>query len=276
MVDCLSDTVIHECLDYGSLVLLHRFEDFKTRLDKFIYWQYYGPGLGVSVGVKAEDYEHVEAFYANGCRIFVVDIAHGGLESCLDMCRYIRGISQKILLIAGNVVTYTTALGLLESGVDLVKVGVGGSGVCTTRLSTGFGRGNITALEACYQAKRDYATSRTGQGRHTGLIADGGLKYPGDFTKALVYADLCMTGSWFARTRAANNGGKYRGSSTLKPGFVEGREVAIDNTMTIKEVYNTITDGVRSGLSYAGCYNTKELKGRTELFETINPAEIHR
>src|SRR4029077_19171138 len=148
--------------------------------------------VGAAVGVKGDYLERAEALLEAGADVIVVDIAHGHSNNAINTVDMIKKAFSKCELIAGNVATGEGARDLINAGVDAVKVGVGSGSICITRIVTGSGVPQLTAISDCSSAARDAGVS---------LIADGGIRNSGDITKALVAgADSAMIGSLLAGT----------------------------------------------------------------------------
>ena len=151
--------------------------------------------VGASVGTSGETDERVAALVEAGVDVVVVDTAHGHSKGVLDRIAWIKQTYPDLNLIGGNVATYDGARALIDSGVDAVKVGIGPGSICTTRIVSGIGVPQITAIsEACRAAEES----------STPIIADGGIRYSGDIAKAIVAgANAVMVGSLLAGTDEA-------------------------------------------------------------------------
>src|SRR5688572_4084109 len=148
--------------------------------------------VGAAIGVGKDALERAEALVGAGVDVLVIDTAHGHSQGVLDMVRRIRRDYANIELVAGNVATGEATDALCDLGVDAVKVGIGAGSICTTRVVAGIGVPMITAIAEC---------SRAGAKHGVPIIADGGIRYSGDITKAMaVGASACMIGSLFAGT----------------------------------------------------------------------------
>lgn len=146
--------------------------------------------VGAAVGVGAEAVSRVDALAAAGVDVLVVDTAHGHSKNVLEMVKYVAKTHKDVILVAGNVVTEQATLELIDAGADVVKVGVGPGSICTTRVVAGVGMPQISAVMECSKAARK-------KGRT--IIADGGIKYSGDITKALALgANSVMIGNLLA------------------------------------------------------------------------------
>lgn len=252
----------------GGLAILHRFMPLEDQIkiaQKFNAEMNRGD-LGVSIGVKDDDKEAVDAFYSVGTRIFCIDIAHGDSLACMNMIKWIKKSYSDCYVIAGNTATGSAAVNLWSAGADMVKVGVGAGSICTTRIETGNGVPQISALLDTFKARdKEYGS----EARKYPFIADGGIKSVGDIVKALCFADMVMVGNMFAgcvETPGAvlNIGGRkvkeYVGSSTHKTTHVEGVAALVEPKGYFKDILLKITDGLTSGCSYQGVDNLRDLK----------------
>jgi len=268
----------------GGLAILHRFMDDKEQLliaDEMIS-KYGSNNFGVSVGVKPADYELVNRFYFAGVRIICIDVAHGDSQRCIAMCSWIREHNPDMLIIAGNVATGQGAQRLWEAGANVVKCGIGGGSLCTTRIQTGNGVPSITALIDVAETRRQMITSGHIP-RAMYIIADGGIKSSGDIVKALCFANMVMIGNLFASSLESPGkigwvDGKYCkeyvGSSTHKDKHVEGVSALVPYSgEPYQMILDRLLEGVRSGCSYQNAHNLKELQEDVELI-TVSHAGI--
>ena len=232
---------------------------------------------GAAVGITSNVLARVDALVKANVDVIVVDSAHGHSENILRTVREIKAKYPDVQLIAGNVATGEATKALIEAGVDAVKVGIGPGSICTTRVVAGIGVPQITAVMNCYEVAKEYGIP---------IIADGGIKYSGDMTKAIAAgADVCMMGSIFAgcdespgtfelyqgrkykvyrgmgSIAAMENGSKDRyfqeGAKKLVPEGVEGR-VAYKGTL--EDTVFQLIGGIRSGMGYCGCPDIETLK----------------
>jgi IMP dehydrogenase len=265
-----------EVIRSGGLAILHR---FMPQQDQFNVAEDIVDQLGckrfaVSLGVKEDDVSNFKNFYELGVRIFCIDIAHGDSEHCEHMVRTLKGLHSNITVIAGNVATGEGARRLWEAGADIVKVGVGPGSLCTTRIETGNGVPQLTALMDVQKAQqsllaRDRARYDRDSRRPYPFIADGGIKSAGDVVKALCFADMVMVGNVFAgcnetpgerRHIKGVNYKEYKGSSTHKTNHIEGVSAWVPCTGTYEEILTKLLEGLRSGCSYQGANSLLELK----------------
>ena len=237
----------------------------------------------VSTGITDIDDERIEATLklSRSIKYVCIDVANGYSERFLDYVARFRDRHPEVVIIAGNVVTADITEELLLKGADIVKVGIGPGSVCTTRIKTGVGYPQLSAVIECADAAH-------GLGGH--IIADGGYSSPGDVVKAFgAGADFVMLGGMFA---GCNEGGgdiengkvKFYGSSTTvaqeENGGVqdhrtsEGRIVEIPHKGPVANVVTDILGGLRSGCTYVGANKLKNLSKCT-TFVQVNGGKTH-
>ncbi|MCW2683478.1 MAG: dehydrogenase family protein [Blastococcus sp.] len=242
-----------------------------------------------AVGINGDVAGKVHALLASGVDVLVVDTAHGHQEKALEALRAVRSVvgSSGVPVIAGNVVTADGTRDLIEAGADVVKVGVGPGAMCTTRMMTGVGRPQFSAVEECAEAARAL-------GRH--VWADGGVRHPRDIALALAAgAANVMVGSWFAGTYESagdvhDDGGRlYKESfgmasaravkarTSSQSGFERARAGMFEEGISSSRMYldparpgvedliDQIVAGVRSSCTYAGARSVEELHERAVL-----------
>ena len=248
--------------------------------------------VAAAIGVRLSDLKRAEACAAAGVDVLIVDIAHGHSDHAIGMVRELKKRFADVEVIAGNVATAQGVRDLAEAGVDAVKVGVGSGSIFTTRIVTGFGVPQLTAIVDCAEAARALDLP---------LIADGGIRNGGDLTKALAAgADTAMVGSLFAGTEESpgasivRDGQRFkvvRGMASLSANVErqaiekgngaepieweqvvpEGVEAVVPYRGSVADMLHQLVGGLRSGLSYAGATNIAELQQNAE-FVTITPA----
>jgi IMP dehydrogenase len=254
--------------------------------------------VAAAVGVRPGYLELAEKLLAAGADALVIDIAHGDSTNAVDAARALRArFGDSWDLIIGNVATADGTLRLIEAGADAVKVGIGPGSICITRLVTGFGVPQLSAVAECASAAAPYGVP---------IIADGGIRNSGDIVKALAAgAQSVMIGSLLAGTKESpgivvvRNGRRYkvsRGMASLgatmsrdqvgsehegdaNKGYEkeyarvvpEGVEARVPYRGPVEEIVHQLVGGVRSGLSYAGASTIEELQ-RTAEFVRITPA----
>lgn len=233
------------------------------------------PVVAASIGVQEQDLDLVERLVAGGCKVICIDVAHGDHALCRQMTSYIAKKFPKVLLIAGNVATGAAAAMLADDGADVIKVGIGGGSLCTTRIETGNGVPQLTALADVYarSQKRNHPFK---------IIADGGIRQAGDIVKALCFSHAVMLGNLLAGTDEApgtivNINGfphkEYVGSSTHKHNHVEGVRAHVPCKGSVRSVIDHLMAGLKSGCSYQGACNLEELRENPE-FVTISSAGL--
>ena len=248
--------------------------------------------VGVALGVRADDLERAAACVEAGADVLLVDIAHGHSEHTMNMVRRLKTHFPRLPVIAGNVATPQGVRDLAEAGADAVKVGVGSGSICITRVVTGFGVPQLTAIAEC---------SEMGRKMNVPIIADGGVRTSGDLTKALAAgASTVMLGSMLAGTDESpgtaivRDGRRYkivRGMASLTANVerrrMEKGETLSDEDFTevvpegvegfvpyrgaVADILHQMVGGLRSGLSYAGSTTIEELWENAE-FIRMSPA----
>jgi len=249
---------------------------------------------GAAVGITANVLERVEALVKAHVDVVVLDSAHGHSANVIRCVKMIKEAYPELPVIAGNVATGDATRALIEAGVDAVKVGIGPGSICTTRVVAGIGVPQISAIMDCYEVAKGY---------NIPIIADGGIKYSGDITKAIAAGgSVCMMGSMFAgcdespgsfelyqgrkykvyrgmgSIAAMENGSKDRYFQTdakkLVPEGVEGR-VAYKGM--VEDTVFQMLGGLRSGMGYCGAPNIKALQenGRFVKISAASLKESH-
>ncbi len=241
--------------------------------------------VGAAVGVSRDTMERVGALVNAKVDVIVVDTAHGHSTRVIEVVKEIKR-NFDIELVGGNVATFKGAESLIKAGIDALKVGIGPGSICTTRVVAGVGVPQVSAIQECKRAAKKY---------HIPLIADGGIKYSGDITKALaVGADSVMIGSLFAGTEESpgevvlykgRSYKEYRGMGSIgamKKGskdryfqeeaeddklVPEGIEGRVSYKGPLSACVYQLLGGVRSGMGYCGVKNIKELQGKTKFVQ---------
>ena len=253
---------------------------------------------GAAIGVAKDTMERAEALVAAGVDVLVIDTAHGHSQSVLDMVGHVRQRFADVDIVAGNVATAEGTLALVRQGVDAVKVGIGAGSICTTRVVAGIGVPMITAIMDCATAAWEHDIP---------VIADGGIRYSGDITKALaVGASSTMIGNLFAGTDESpgemilyqgRSFKEYRGmgsigamrrgsrdryfqdefdlenpapgaSEKLVPEGIEGR---VAHKGSVAAMVHQLIGGLRAGMGYCGCGTLAGLRRDAKLIR-ITPA----
>jgi len=238
--------------------------------------------VGAAVGISKDTYERAAALVEAEVDLLVVDSAHGAHVNIIETVRKLRQTYPSLLIVAGNVATGEATRELIEAGASAVKVGIGPGSICTTRVIAGIGVPQVTAIYDCANVAKEY---------NVPIIADGGIKYSGDVTKAIAAgASAVMIGSLFAGTEespgeseifqgrrfkvyrgmgsigAMKEGSKDRyfqeNESKLVPEGIEGR-VAYKGPL--KDTIHQLVGGLRSGMGYCGTRTIDELRFDTQF-----------
>ena len=246
------------------------------------------PLVGAAVGVKGDFLERTEALLEAGTDAIVVDIAHGHSENAISTVKNIKKAFPNCELIAGNGATAQGSEDLIKAGVDAVKVGVGSGSICITRVITGSGVPQLTAVLDCAEIGKKYDIP---------IISDGGTRTSGDATKALAAgASSVMLGSMLGGTdespgsTISKNGKRYkiyrgmaslaaaRGRKSKETGLVdlgddlndyvaEGVEAFVPYKGSVTDILTQITGGIRSGLSYCGGHTIQQMQENAEFIK---------
>jgi IMP dehydrogenase len=237
---------------------------------------------GAALGATGDYLDRAKALVAMKVDVLVIDTAHGHSDRVMHAVKHLKNAIPDVQLIAGNVATYEGTKDLIELGVDGVKVGIGPGSICTTRVVSGAGVPQITAIAECSRATRNSGVP---------LISDGGIKYSGDLSKAVAAgADCIMIGSLFAGTEESPGetilyqgrtfksyrgmgsiGAMAQGSSDryaqeaggkLVPEGIEGR---VPYKGPLSEMVFQLVGGLRAGMGYCGCASVKEMQEKAQF-----------
>ena len=240
--------------------------------------------VGAAIGVKQDSIKRTEALIKAGVDIIVIDIAHGHSDMAINALKRVKAKFPNMPVIAGNVATSNGVKDLIDAGADCIKVGVGPGSACTTRIVTGSGYPQLSAVLNCAKEADKY---------NIPIIADGGIRFPGDITKA-IGAGACtvMLGSLLAGTDESpgfpliRNGKRfkvYRGMASYGARLgrdakennsendhvldytPEGVEALVPYKGNVTEVIKPLLGGLRSGMSYCGATSINELRGKAEF-----------
>ncbi len=249
--------------------------------------------VGAAVGVGSDLETRLEKMVPKGLDVVIIDTAHGHTAGVIQAIQRIKAHWPTLPVIAGNVVTAEGTLALIEAGADAVKVGVGAGSICTTRIISGAGMPQMTAIYEC---------ARAADSKDIPIIADGGLKYSGDVVKAIVAgASTVMLGSLLAGLEESpgeiilfegRRYKQYRGMGSLgaMQGFgkdrygtgqgqggklvPEGVEGMVPHKGMLADFIYQLTGGLRSGMGYAGAKNLADLRSNTRLTRITNAGLI--
>ncbi len=251
--------------------------------------------VGAAVGTGADTEARVEALITAGVDVIIVDTAHGHSRNVIDRVRWLKRHYPNVSVIAGNIATGDAARALADAGADAVKVGIGPGSICTTRIVTGVGVPQITAISNVSSALIH---------SHVGIIADGGIRYSGDVCKALAAgASAVMVGGLFAGTEEApgevelyhgRSYKSYRGmgslgamaqrhgssdryfqdaSASAEKLVPEGIEGRVPYKGSMVNIVNQLMGGLRSGMGYTGCADIKTLHEKPD-FIRVTPSGV--
>lgn len=247
--------------------------------------------VGAAIGIREGYLDRARELVKAGVDVLVVDVAHGHSDWVLEVVRRLKRELSDVDVIAGNVATPEGTKDLIEAGADAVKVGIGSGSICITRIVTGAGVPQLTAVLECAEAAKD---------RNIPVIADGGIRTSGDITKALAAGASCaMVGSLLAGTEESpgvevmRNGRKYklhRGMASVGASMKRGTQEAEDDSALLEyvaegieafvpyrgnshEIIVQLVGGVRSGLSYCGARTLAELR-QNASFVRLTPAAL--
>ena len=255
--------------------------------------------VAAAIGASGDYMERAEALIKGKVDALVVDTAHGHSVGVIRVVSELRRKFPDVQIIAGNVATGAATVDLIDAGADAIKVGIGPGSICTTRVVAGIGVPQITAIYDCAEAAKKYGIP---------IIADGGIKYSGDITKAIgAGANVCMIGSLFAGCEESPGATElyqgrtykvYRGMGSLSamasgskdryfqddsrklvPEGVEGR---IAHKGNVVDMVYQLMGGLRAGMGYCGCGTIEELKEKSEFMRITtaglresHPHDIH-
>lgn len=239
---------------------------------------------GAAVGVGADSHERVDALVAAGADVVCIDTAHGHSKNVIEMVKYVYKKHQDVIIVAGNVVTSEATEELINAGADVVKVGVGPGSICTTRVVAGVGVPQISAVMKCSQVAKKFKKT---------IIADGGIKFSGDITKALALgANTVMIGNLLAGAEespgetilyqgrtykmyrgmgslgAMEKGSKDRygqmDTNELDKLVPEGIEGKVPYKGNASGIIHQLVGGLKSGMGYLGARNIEELQTKAK------------
>ena len=268
----------NKMFDLGGLGFLHRYAQHEA-VSEWVRQIHDGGKIAIpSIGVQDEDLDYALRYAELGALAVNIDIAHGDSKHMVEMIK--RLVREGVSVIAGNVATREGARRLADAGAKIIKVGIGPGSLCTTRIVTGHGVPQLSAIQECALIKDIYGLS---------IIADGGIRNSGDIVKALAFgADMVMVGSLLAGTTESpgkpinlqNEKGlyywakEYRGmasreardsvTTTDSSYTPEGEATYVKLKGPVAPIIQQLSGGIRSGLSYSGARNIKELQENAE------------
>ncbi|MES3036755.1 MAG: IMP dehydrogenase [Bdellovibrionota bacterium] len=262
--------------ELGGLGILHRFMPMEEQVAQVRLLKHEGMKLiSASVGVGEETKGRAKALVDAGVNILTIDIAHGHSVQMMETMKMLKDTYPDVELIVGNLATPDAAEDLIAAGADAIKVGIGPGSMCTTRIITGCGVPQLTAIALCAEVARAH---------NVPLIADGGLRTSGDLVKAFAAgADTVMLGGMLSGTMETpgeiKNGRKqYRGMASksaqvswrggVPEGMApEGESTTVNVKGRGRDVVLEVSGGIRSGMSYVNATTIAEIKEKARFME---------
>ena len=265
---------------YGGVGIVHRFMNIEKQANQVRKIKEQEKLVAAAIGATADYKDRAQELVNAGAIVLLIDVAHGNTKQVRDAIAWCKqNLPNYVDVIAGNVATYEGAKNLVEWGADAIRVGIGNGSLCETRIRTGVGIPQVTALIDCVRAVEE-------SGIDVPIIADGGVRMTGDVAKAIsLGADSVMLGSLLAGTRESPGEiqrmgmwpneqlfKKYRGSASaevkqvhgLEEKNVEGNSKLIPYKGKVERVINDINDGVRSAMSYVNATTIREFQVKSE------------
>lgn len=279
-MDTVSEAQMASALaSYGAAAIIHRFMTIDAQC-KEIATVTPTAIKSAAIGATGDYKERAQELVNSGAKVLLIDVAHGNTLQVKDAIKWCKeNLPDYVDIIAGNVATRDGAFNLASWGADAVRVGIGNGSLCETRIRTGIGIPQVTALIDCIRGVGE-------SGVDAPIIADGGIKTTGDVAKALsLGADSIMLGSLLAGTRESPGEiqrmgmwpneqlyKKYRGSASaetkrahgMEEKNVEGNSKLIPYKGKVERIVNDIRDGVQSAMSYVGAFDIPEFRAKSE------------
>lgn len=261
---------------FGGLGILHRFMNIDQQVAEIQAVKAAGATtISASIGVNADFKERAEALVKAGVNLMTIDIAHGHSIQMMDTLKWLKDTYSNLEVIAGNLATPDAAIDLIEAGADAIKVGIGPGSMCTTRIITGCGVPQLTAIALCAEAAASYGVP---------VIADGGIRTSGDMVKAFAAgANTIMLGSMLSGTietpgDIVNGKKQYRGMASKKAqvswrgdmpqGMApEGESTYVTVKGHVEDVLHELCGGIRSGMTYMNATTIEEMKDKSHFME---------
>jgi len=287
-----------EMMEWGGVGIIHRFMSIEKQSNIILklhsaemasHWtdeEWSKIPRCAAIGVTGDYLERAQELVNNGCNVIVIDVAHGHHKLVGEAIETIKTKLETIEVIAGSVATGEACEYLCEKGADSIRVGIGNGSLCETRIRTGVGVPQVTALIDCVSVADTYSTP---------VIADGGVRNIGDVCKGLACgADSIMLGSLLSGTKETPGTiekigewpnemlhKKYRGSASLDSKHdrgdnknVEGNHKVIPYKGKVKRIIQDIQEGIRSSFSYVGANNISEYHSKVELIEVTRAGNL--
>jgi IMP dehydrogenase len=260
----------------GGLGIVHRFISIEDQVREVRRIRESGlENIAASIGVNQDFRERARALVDGGVNVITIDIAHGHSVTMIETLKYLKDTFAGVEVIAGNVATPEGTFDLIKAGADAVKVGIGPGSMCTTRIITGCGVPQLSAVAMCREVSEEY---------NIPLIADGGIKTSGDILKALAAgASSVMIGSLLAGTietpgEIKKGYKQYRGMASksaqvswrgeVPEGMApEGESTLVPCKGHVKDVVQELCGGLRSGMSYINANSIDDIRANTNFIE---------
>lgn len=280
-MDTVTEAEMAIAMDHlGAFGILHRFMSVDEQVAQARRVKESGAGqIGASIGVNtgaSDDFKaRSKALIEVGVNVLTIDIAHGHSTSMIETLQWLKQTYPEIQIIAGNIATQEGTLDLIQAGADAIKVGIGPGSMCTTRIITGCGVPQLTAIALCAEVANEYDVP---------IIADGGLRTSGDMVKAFAAgASSVMVGSMLSgtlETPGEIKGGRkqYRGMASKsaqvswRGGVPEGMAAEGEATLVnikghVKDVIAEMCGGIRSGMSYVNATSIAEIREKARFMQ---------
>jgi IMP dehydrogenase len=276
-MDTVTESAMAKAMnEVGAVGILHRFASIQDQVGFVTEVKKTGASIvAASIGVNDDYKERASALIQNGCNLITIDIAHGHSVTMMDVMKWMKDQYPQVDLIAGNIASPEAAYDLIQAGADAIKVGIGPGSMCTTRIITGCGVPQLTAIALCSEVAREYKIP---------VIADGGIKTSGDMVKAFAAgASTVMLGSMLSGTletpgEVKHGKKQYRGMASKsaqvswRGGVPEGMAAEGESTFVpikghVKDVILELTGGIRSGMSYLNASALAEISEKALFME---------
>lgn len=266
----------------GGLGIIHRFMNIEQQTQHIREVVESGAKIiSASIGVNADFKERTAALVAAGVNVMTIDIAHGHSVQMMETLKWLKDTYPHLEVIAGNLASPDAAADLIEAGADAIKVGIGPGSMCTTRIITGCGVPQLTAIALCSEVAQSYGVP---------VIADGGIRTSGDMVKAFAAgANTIMLGSMLSGTietpgDIVNGKKQYRGMASKKAQISwrgdmpqgmapEGESTYVTVKGHVSDVLQELMGGIRSGMTYINAQTIEEMKNKA-LFMEMTPNGI--
>lgn len=247
----------------GGLGVVHRFSTLTDQRNMLVSVP---KPRAMAIGMK----NGLERASSIDCEILVMDVAHAHTKDGLAFVEKAKRMFPDRLLVAGSVATITGARDLLEAGADALRVGIGPGHACTTRIQTGCGVPQLSAIIDCAKVADEYGKP---------VIADGGIRSGGDIVKSLaVGASFVMIGRLFASAYEAPMPGRYFGQASVDSAaaspYIEGDTGIVETTGRLTDIISSLMAGVRSGISYAGAHDIESLREKAQFIRVSTASVI--